>query len=334
MRHLVVGVLPVASTVALPVFTRLSALQAPPSASTAQNPQAWPREAVASTATVLMYEPQLEKVTENEVEARAAVQVTQTGKTPAFGAVWISARADIDRSTRLVSFRDIRIPHVRFVDVSEADKAALATLLEQQMPTWNVQIDLDQFIPLLDLADHDNPADIGLKNDPPKIVIANEPTTLVMIDGAPRQQPMTAPAAQAKLERVVNTPALIVYHPASKSYYLAGGGDLWYAASAATGPYAPATKVPSEVAGLAPKPDALEPKAEGKPPVVLIATEPTEVIVVAGPPKYASVGNVDLLAVSNADTDVLVTMYFSSDSRAGLPASRRDLYASARSSLA
>ena len=35
-----------------------------------QTDQAWPREARHSAAAVLMYEPQIERVTENEVEAR------------------------------------------------------------------------------------------------------------------------------------------------------------------------------------------------------------------------------------------------------------------------
>jgi hypothetical protein len=308
--HRLVNVLVLAAVAALPTPARVRAVQTPASQSAAQNPQAWPRQVTDSTGSVILYEPQLEKVTANTIEGRAAVQVTKTGSTPAFGAVWMSARVDIDRDARLVTFRDIRVPRVRIVDASDADKAALAQLLEQQMPTWNLQLDLDQFIPLLAVADHDTPTDIGLKNDPPKIVVTQEPTTLVVLDGSPRQQAMTTPAeaAQAKLERIVNTPALIVYHPTQRSYYLAGGGDLWYSASQATGPYAPATNVPAVVAGLVPKPEASETKPEGKPPAVLIATEPMEVIVVAGAPKYSSVGDVNLLAVSNADTDVIVTM--------------------------
>ena len=270
--------------------------------------QAWPREVKGPALTVVMYEPQLERVTENEVEARAAVQVTRTGTAPAFGAVWISARVDIDRDARVVNFRNITIPRVRFVDASEDDKTALAKLLEEQMPSWNFDMDLDQVIPLLNVAEHQNPPDVGLKNDPPHITVARTPTTLVVLDGPERRQPMTTPpdAARDKLERVVNTPAVMVLHPGQKLYYLAGGGDLWYSAAQIGGPYSAATNVPASIAALAPKPDASDTPPSGKPPDVIVATEPTELIVVAGNPQYVPIGDASLLAVSNTDSDIIV----------------------------
>jgi hypothetical protein len=279
-----------------------------------QDDGGWPREAIHPKATVAMYEPQVERLTENDIEARAAVQVTMKGSDPAFGAVWISARVDIDRDARLVTFHDIRIPRVRFADASEEDKAELARFLEQEMPRWDLQLDLDRLIPLLELAEHEDPRPAGLKHDPPRIIIASEPTTLVVLDGPARRQALTTPkeAAQQKIERVVNTPAVLVYHPARKTYYLAGGGDLWYAAAEATGPYAPATGVPNAVKALAPKADVEDDAPQGQPPKVIVATEPTELIVVAGEPQYVPIGDVDLLAVSNADTDIIVAM----DSRA------------------
>jgi len=269
---------------------------------------AWPREVKTASTVVVMYEPQLEQATENEVQARAAVQVTRTGKEPVFGAVWISARVDIDRDARVVSFRDIQVPKVRFVDASEDERTDLAKLLEQQMPTWHLTMALDEYIPLLDLAAHDSAAAAGIKNGPPRIIIASEPTTLVLMDGPPRQQPLTEPdeAAQYKLERVVNTPALMIYDPGRKSYFLAGGGDLWYSAPQATGPYAPVSGVPAVIAGLAPAADTAQAAATGKPPRILVATEPTEIVVVTGEPQYVPIDDLDLLAVSNADADIIV----------------------------
>jgi hypothetical protein len=274
------------------------------------NARAWPREVQDPAAAVVMYEPQLERVTANAIEARAAVQVTRRGGEPTFGAVWISARVDVDRDARLVSFRDIRIPRVRFAEASATDQAALVTLLEQQIANWNLEMDLDEFIPLADLAQHEGSADVGLTHNPPRIIIATEPTTLVLLDGPERRQVMTAPAAaaQEKLERVVNTPAVIVFHPARKAYYLAGGGDLWYTATRATGPYAPASSVPGSVNALSPNLDPDDPPPSGTPPAVIVATEPTEVIVVAGQPQYAPLPDANLLAVSNADADILVPL--------------------------
>ena len=286
----------------------VSAQQSAASGARAAGADAWPREAKNPRATVLMYQPQIERLSQNDVEARAAVQITPTGKAPVLGAVWISAEVDVDRDTRLVTFRNVRIPRVRVVDASEADTTALARMLEQEIARWNLEMDLDRFIPLLDPAEHDNPADPGLKHDPPRIIIASEPTILVVLDGPARRLAMTTPqeAASQRLERVVNTPTLIVYHSGQKQYYLAGG-DLWYSAADVAGPYAPAKSVPPAIAALAPKPDPAEAKNADTPPKVLVATAPTELIVVAGRPQYSVMREVDLLAVSNADADIIVT---------------------------
>jgi hypothetical protein len=246
-----VAILAVVWAFALPAPSRAYAQRPHASGTTpARDPAAWPREARRAGGSVLMYQPQIEPLTENEIEARAAVQITVMGKEPAFGAVWLSADFDVDREARLLTFRSIEVPRVRLVDASDADKAR-SRALEAEIPRWNLEMDLDRFIPLLDLAEHDNPVDPGLKHDPPRIVIAREPTILVVLDGHARRQPLTTPteAAQQKLERVVNTPAVIVYQPGPRTYYLAGGGDLWYSATDVAGPYEPAKSVPAAIAG-------------------------------------------------------------------------------------
>jgi len=287
-----------------------SASQAP-DASDVEAESGWPREVTTPEATVLVYQPQISRLTRDEVEARAAVQVTVPGNPdPHFGAVWLTARVETDRDARLVSFRDIKVPNVRFPDASDEHKQKLAALLEQQMPGWELEMSLDRFIPLLDPAEHDEVQETGLKNDPPRIVVAREPTTLVVVDGEPRQSPVSEPkdAARARLERVVNTPVVLVFDPKEKAYFLAGGGDLWYTAPDVLGPYAVAAKVPKAVKQLAPKGDEDAESAEGQPPKVLVVTEPTELIVVSGEPEYAPLGDADLLTLDNADQDVIVEM--------------------------
>ena len=49
--------------------------------------KAWPRIMEAKTATVTMYEPQLDTWKDNGFEARAAVSVTEGDAAPVFGAV-------------------------------------------------------------------------------------------------------------------------------------------------------------------------------------------------------------------------------------------------------
>src|SRR5262245_34096197 len=124
------------------------AVQTPPAAvASTADAAAWPREARRAGTSVLMYEPQIERLTQNDVEARAAVQVTTTGKEAVFGAVWIAAEVDVDRDRRSVTFRNVRIPRVRVVDASDSEKDSFARALEQEIRRWNLEMNLDQFIP-------------------------------------------------------------------------------------------------------------------------------------------------------------------------------------------
>jgi hypothetical protein len=306
----IVAIAVVACASALLVTPGAVARQSQARSAAASDEAAWPREARRGDVTVLMYQPQVERLSQTDVEARAAVQITTSGREPAFGAIWLTAEVDVDRDARIVTFRSVRIPRVRVVDASETDSTALARALEEEILRWNLEMDLDRFIPLLELAEHDDVADAGLRHDPPRIVFASEPSTLVVLDGPARLQPLSTSsgAAPRKLERVVNTPALIVFDAERKTYYLAGTGDLWYSAGDVAGPYAPAKSVPPAIASLAPKAEATDGRAAGNPPQVIVATEPTELIVIAGKPQYAPIGEVDLLAMSNADADIIVTI--------------------------
>ena len=88
--------------------------------------KAWPRVMEAKTATVTMYEPQLDTWKDNGFEARAAVSVTEGDAAPVFGAVWITGRFEVDRDARMVGFYDIKIPTVTFPEASEEHQKQLA----------------------------------------------------------------------------------------------------------------------------------------------------------------------------------------------------------------
>lgn len=269
----------------------------------------WPQEVDHPKALITIYEPQVESLTMNDIQARAAVSVTLTGETePHFGAVWITGRLEVDRDNRTVTLRDVKIPDVRFPEAKEEDKQALAALLEKEIPTWDLQESLDKLITLLELADHDETRDESLKHDPPDILFATEPTLLVYIDGEPRQQPVTMPekSAKKKVERVVNTPNVIAWHPKQKTYYLSGGGKIWFSSTAVLGPYSPTHRVPKEIKALLTEEEEDQESEDDIIPAVLVVTGPTELIVTEGAPEYAPVSDLDLLTVTNTESMILV----------------------------
>ena len=158
----------------------------------------------------------------------------------------------------------------------------------------------------LDVAEKQTLASEGFDDKPPKIIIANQPTVLVNIDG----EPQFVPVEISRVESVINTPFTILRK--EKVLYLYAGDKTWYTAHAIAGPWTVTTQVPSDVRMLEPKEsedDADKPAdANTKPPAIMIATEPTELINIDGQPQYKALPGNKLTYVSNADGHLLMEL--------------------------
>jgi hypothetical protein len=275
----------------------------------------WPREISAGEAVITLYQPQLDSWEGNDVESRAAVSVkTDPDAAPVFGAVWLSARFETDRDTRMVTFTDIRVPSVRFPDATEEQQRNLAEILEREIPTWNLEISLDQLLPTLDLADHAEQSEAGLKHDPPKIIIRWKPAVLIIIDGQPELQDIEG----SDLQRVVNTPYVIV--KTGGDFYLASDKN-WFTARDILGPWKLTRTLPKDVqqidAELAKqKQELLEQQETGldgvsadntdpRVPEIVVSTEPAELIFIDGNLEMAPLQGNEILYVGNTDSDVV-----------------------------
>jgi len=272
----------------------------------------WPIQIDAPKGTIVIYQPQVETFKNNTLTGRAAVSVTLSGKAdPMFGAVWIKARVDTDRDTRMVSILDLKVPRVRFAEATPEQEKQLVDLIEKEFPKWDLKQSLDRLLASLEVAEKEQAAAEGLKSTPPKIIFVDYPAVLVTLDGEPELQSVE----DSGLMRVVNTPFLIVLVPKKKRYYL-DGGEIWYMAEDAKGPWKKTDDVPAEVVALRP-PEALEEVTELKKesetdtkdsgvPSIIVATEPTELIVSDGKPKYTPIEGNELLYMSNTESDVLL----------------------------
>ncbi len=267
----------------------------------------WPRTLEHPKATITLYQPQVDSFEDNIIEGRFAVSVILKGETePVFGAVWYKARVETDRDTRMVNILDIKIPRTRFPDSAPEHEKELSEFLEQEIPKWDMNISLDRLLAGLDLAEKEQTAAENLKNDPPKILIEYDPSILVFIDG----EPIMEKIENSSLERVVNTPFLVVYEKKSKAYYL-NGGELWMTSSNITGPWKEAKSLPREVSQITPKePEDMQQieATDNRLPKVIVATESTELIVLDGKPEYAPIEGTDLLYVTNTESDLLMDM--------------------------
>ena len=279
---------------------------------------AWPRQIEAPAAKILIYQPQLETFKGDRLTGRAAVSVTPNGKTePTFGAMWIDARVSTDRDTRMVEILDAKVENVRFPEATTEQEDKFKRLVETEVPKWKLSISLDRLLASLELADKEKIVADRLNMTPPAITFVTYPAVLISIDGAPELRAV----GDSTMMRVVNTAFTILQDPGSKTYYLYDGVD-WRNATNIKGPWQKDPNPPKKVSELTPKPDPQDvpqdPKdqpeetdkpdevdeADAESPILIVATEPAELIVSKGEPEYSPIDGTGLLYMSNTDSDV------------------------------
>ncbi|MHC4436514.1 MAG: carbohydrate-binding family V/XII [Planctomycetota bacterium] len=257
----------------------------------------WPRYIEVSEGTITLYQPQLESFKADKLSARAAISFIRKGETePVFGAVWLTARTLTDRNERTVTLLEIDVPKVKFPNADAAKMEQLAAVLKKEIPKWDVTLSLDRLLSMLELVEKEQIAADDLKHDPPRIIVSRNPAVLVMIDG----DPQLGVIEDSSLMRVVNTPFFMLFDPKSKAYYLKGGND-WLNAPEIKGPWQTVKNPPADVIIAAENASLSE-----QMPQIIVVTEPSELIVIEGEPKYSIINGTDLLYVSNTEEDVFM----------------------------
>ncbi len=272
----------------------------------------WPREIKAKEGKVVIYQPQLESFQGDKVTVRAAVSVQKTDmKAPMFGVVWFDSQVATDRDKRTVEFQEIKVTQIKFPNAKPEQERRLAAFLDREIASWpKPTISLDRLLAALAEVEKVK-AGTNFNNTPPKIIFATVPSVLVLIDG----EPILRDVEGFPIKRVVNTPFVLLFDPADRKYYLTGDA-LWFVAAEVKGPWQTLESPPAQVAAAAKKiaeaevPTKVQPatlKAETIPQIV-VATEPTELIVADGAPQFAPLEGTDLLYLSNTGRDVFQTV--------------------------
>ncbi|MDA9981827.1 carbohydrate-binding family V/XII [Gammaproteobacteria bacterium] len=298
---------------------RMEAPPAPAMSGMDSTDEGWPREIITAKGTIVIYQPQPEKLAGDRLSARAAIAIElKGGKEPVYGAVWMDSRLETDRSDRTATITEISVTQMRLPEKYREHTEDLGALLETEIPKWNLPISLDRLLTSLDLAQTRSEASQKIITDPPRILFSTEPAVLISIDGEPRLQQEDGSA----LMRVINTPFTLLLDPSSNTYYLNADAEAWYQSGDILGEWSLAKQVPAEVAKRAPKVET-EAKTQqdngqkngqgdgragepGPPSRIVIATEPTELIVTEGKPEFTPVAGTELLFMSNTDSDVLL----------------------------
>src|SRR5262245_30745234 len=292
-------------TGATPSAVDALAAMAPPSAPD------WPKVAKTGDTTINFYLPQLDSWDGHRLEAHSAVSIQTSATTqPIFGVASLAADTQVDKGARQVTLENARIESVRFPSATNQE-AAFKKLLEQSIRPKVRTLELDRLETALSMSKERAKGESKpLKNDPPQIVFSPVPAMLVPIDGAPVYRPVSGTA----YERVVNTGTLVLKDTTGTHYLHVFDG--WMTAPAVTGPWSVPVSVRYDLdpvkdwvlkstsvdllTGADPKDPSNRPSLKkGPAPAILVAVEPTELIVTQGEPSYVPIDGTQLLYVSN-----------------------------------
>ncbi|HUJ78892.1 MAG TPA: carbohydrate-binding family V/XII [Nitrospiria bacterium] len=270
----------------------------------------WPRVHHEPGLTIFIYQPQIEQWKGDRIEARMAVGMQQTGaKSPVYGVVWMSARADVDKAARIVMIRDTALTKASF-PTEPTKEGGYLSVLRKYFSKGPKAVALDHLEADFAISQAVKQAQVvAVKNTPPRIIFSSTPALLVLIDGPPVLRPVKGQQA----ERIINTNALIV--KIGGRFYLSAMND-WYQASQVEGPWSMTTSVPAslepikrslaengQVDLLEPPPDAALPPS---PPAVYVSTVPAEVIQTDGQPQLVPIEGTGLLQVKNSDNIIFM----------------------------
>ncbi|HKF43610.1 MAG TPA: DUF5320 domain-containing protein [Thermoanaerobaculia bacterium] len=274
----------------------------------------WPKKVPFGEFTLFIEAPQAEKLEGTKLSSHGELRLEHgDGSDLATGTAWYESDVEIDRAQRMVTLTSTEVPKVQVPNAPpqrlERIAQRLATMFTNQKP----KLPLDDVLASVKMAKFGDAAPPKLNNDPPRIVFETEPAILVVFDGEPRFQAVSG----TKLERALNSPFLVLRASGGTCYL--NGGTMWFSAQSPTGPWTKTENVPVEAVQIAQrdlkdggvsdsdvKKSASE-VTDKRVPKILVATEPTELIVADGAPNWTATVPGELDGLANSESDVFRT---------------------------
>jgi hypothetical protein len=269
----------------------------------------WPRIVSGADGSVFrIYQPQPDSLRGDILSFRAAFSVTEKGKRDTlYGTFRALAVIRTDRDNRLVSLPAANIVSMHLSNSEDPDKTDdLKEALECGIPGAGINIPLDELVSCLHQPIDEGQLSKGLKNEPPRIILAGKPSMLVLIDGVPRFRRNP----EWEVNVVANSPNIIV--ESEDGWYYLCGGRHWYIAPMPEGPYHHTTDIPSDLKPVqqalesSSKPEHSDTLREGADIVkdIFVSLTPAALIQTGGEPVYDRIRGTSLLYVSNSNNDI------------------------------
>ena len=264
----------------------------------------WPQELKSDKGTIVIYQPQPEKLAGNKLTGRAAMQLElKNSEQPIFGVFWFSSTIETDRSTNSVIIKNIEVTKVGWPDSKESDEEEFSKFVETQLETSNFTGSLSKLTATLASSEKVKKSLDNIKNDPPVILFKDKLAVLLTYDG----KPIFKDIDNSPYQRALNTTFAVVKVKNKAKYYLTSG-SLWYQANNELGPWNVTNKPPADLVSmvaksLAENEDKSATKNQTKKvPSVVTATKATELVVSDGSPDWVSLAGGKLLYVKNTET--------------------------------
>jgi hypothetical protein len=266
----------------------------------------WPRQYTDAAAKLVVYQPQIDSWKDfRKMEGRFAVALTPKGGQTVYGAVRVDAETSVDAEARSVGFTKFVLSDVTFSGAKDEARAAEWKALTLKLfPKQPAAVALDRVLAYMDTGQI-KPREIAVKLDPPPILVATQPSVLVMIDGEPALYDLEG----TSLQKVVNTNWDLLFDKKEKRYYLRSN-RTWLSAKALNDSWKMEKKLPEDFAKLPASPEFKEIKESAAAPrqespgLVLVVNKPTELILVTGAPALERIGETPLYWVANSPCDV------------------------------
>jgi hypothetical protein len=303
--------------VCLVLFSLLSAVGEPNAAEI----EGWPRERVAADGTrIVVHQPQIDSW-DLYVQLKfhgAAEFFAPDGSPPVPAAMQFEAETETNLQSRTVTIFNPKVVKVTFPGADEATAERLTRTAAGIFPNSSQTMALDRVLAYFEPSGDGEPEPQPVEGvvrprefpgTPPTVFVSTRPAILIQFDG----EPMFVPVEGAELSFAANTGWDVFRLEATSNYYLRQE-RTWLIAPGPTGPWSPAGSLPESFWNI-PDDDNWTEVQESLPgeeinpvdvPRVLVATGPTELILIDGEPQTAVIPDTQLLWVTNTEADLFL----------------------------
>jgi hypothetical protein len=266
----------------------------------------WPRVFKKDNKQLTIYQPQVDSWKDHsKIHFRCAIAVKGVTKQERFGVAELDAVTVVDQADRIV----VVVPtqrDLRFANTSASELAALRGVVnELHPPGQTMTISLDRVLAYLNLAQHPTQPPVEVNLDPPRIFCSRHPAILVMFLGEPQFKPVET--NRTDLMFALNTNWDLFYDTVSQRYFLLDQ-NTWLSAHDVKGPWLPTQSLPGSFSTL-PRNDNwaavrqnIPPRPAQRVPAVFVSTQPAELILLQGEPKYSPIPGTQLLRIPNTES--------------------------------